>query len=82
MRRKDGTLARLVGDEIIVLHVDSGRYFELNNVAAFVWELLETEIEVDDIVAQVEQTFDIDTQTAVRDVHAFLDELRARDLVD
>lgn len=53
----------------------------LTDTAAFIWEQVDTAENLAEITARVCQEFDIDEETAARDVHGFLYELYIRDMV-
>lgn len=53
----------------------------LTDTAAFIWEQVDTAENLAEITARVCREFDIDEETAARDVHGFLYELYIRDMV-
>ncbi|MEE9415067.1 MAG: PqqD family protein [Acidimicrobiales bacterium] len=82
MKRTSQALSKAVGDETIVLHVESGHYYGLNEVGAFIWSLLDDDIEFDQILCAVRAEFDIDKPSAELDIQNLLDELHAKQLID
>ena len=74
-------MARSVDDELVILDVTSGRYYSLNAVGAFVWDLLADPIASEAIVDAVIETYEIDRATAQSDVDELLAELSAAGLV-
>jgi hypothetical protein len=77
---------RRVADETLVVPVasrvmDLESIYVLNDVAARIWELLETPTTTDRIADRVTAEFDIDAETAERDVVAFVESLEARGLI-
>jgi len=75
-------MARRVGDELVILDVNSGRYFGLNDVGALIWDLLEHDTTRDDLVDAVLASFDVDRDQAAGDIDDLVTELVDRDLVD
>lgn len=53
----------------------------LTDTAAFIWEQVDTAENLAEITARVCREFDIDEETAARDVRGFLYELYIRDMV-
>ena len=82
VRRSEAVMVRRVGDEIVILDVNSGQYFGLNEVGAFVWDLLESESDRDAIVAALTAAYDVDAAQAAADVDDLLRDLAARDLIE
>lgn len=79
--RVDPRLAwQLVGDEVVILDVASGKARGLNPVASFIWARLEKE-NPEGICAALQREFEVDEATARRDVDAFVEELRTLGLL-
>jgi hypothetical protein len=66
--RRDRVLVERIDDETVLLDLDSGLYFALNEVGARVWELCDGQRAIDDIVAVIVEEYDVDTATARADV--------------
>ncbi|MFZ5746784.1 MAG: PqqD family peptide modification chaperone [Pseudomonadota bacterium] len=79
--RADGLMAAEAGDELLMMNVDLGRYFNLNAVGARVWELLETPTTLDRLVEALTAEYSVSPDIARAEVTAFLKELHARGLV-
>ena len=71
-RLSDAVVARSVGDEMLVLDLDSGIYHSLNEVGAVLYRLLADGADRNELVAAVTAEFEVDEQRAARDVEAFL----------
>lgn len=70
-------MARTVGNEVVLLDVESGRYFGLNDVGAAVWNHLADDCSLSDLVEAVVAAFDVEDDQAASDVNALM-----RDLID
>lgn len=82
LRRSDEALSAKVGDELLMMSVQKGTYFNLNDVGTRIWELLAEPITLDDLVAALTAEYEVNTETARREVERFLVALRERDLLD
>jgi hypothetical protein len=80
LRRSPDTAWQVVGDEAVIMNLAGARVLGLNPTGALVWSLLEKHDE-DEIAAAVAERFEIDLETAGRDVRDFLALLRERGLV-
>ena len=76
VRSKQDVIARTVGDETILLDLQSGTYFTLNRVGSVIWQGLQGGSSVDKLTTDVVAGFEIDEGTARADVGEFLDEIR------
>ncbi len=82
MKRSESAMARGVGDELVILDVNSGRYFGLNDVGALIWDLLEHDTTRGDLVDAVLASFDVGRDQAGSDIDDLITELVDRGLVD
>lgn len=80
--RTGGLTWQEVDDEVVVLDLDGSEYLRLNGSGRLLWERLRTPSSVDDLAAVLLDEYDIDMERARRDVDAFVDELRAKRLID
>jgi hypothetical protein len=71
-----------VGDEIVVLDLDSCLYYALDPVGARIFELLEQPTRLDAVLDTVVAEFDVDALTAGTDLLALVDTLVAQKLVE
>jgi len=70
------TWKKLEGNRSILLDLDSGHYYTLNDAATVVWEMAVAGHAADDIARRVRKLFDTDSAPVVDDVHEMLDMLR------
>lgn len=81
--RKDNRhLSNPVGDEIVLLNLDSGDYLGFNKVAAIIWRLLERPNRVSAIEDELCSMFDIDSDTCHRETLDFLDRINRLGLLE
>lgn len=70
-----------VGDETVILHMESGIYFGLDTVGTRVWELLPEEPTIDGICGRMIGEFAVEPAALRADVAAFLQSLYDHDLI-
>jgi hypothetical protein len=80
--RADRLEWRSVGDEIVALDISDSTYLAVGAVGARIWPCLAEGTSLDEIVGIVVAEFEVDEETARRDLQAFLDELAERDLIE
>lgn len=66
----DDYLWKEVGDQVVVLHFESGRYYSLNSSGSAIWKGLLDNQSPDQIVENLCHEFDVDMETASEDVQA------------
>ncbi len=80
MKIKDGYILDTIGDQKIAISLEQSNdkfsgMIKLNSVGAFLWEKLADGIEEEALVKAVTDQYEIDAQTAKKDVKAFLEKL-------
>ena len=71
-----------VGDDLVILDLDSSLYYSLDPVGARVFELLEEPTRLDAVADTIVAEFEVDAPTARKDVLALVDTLIAQKLVE
>jgi hypothetical protein len=75
-------VATQLGSEVVILGVEIGKYFGLNEVGARVWALVQAPSKVSAICAAVVEEYDVDPAECERDVLELLTELESKGLID
>ena len=77
----DRVLCRIVEDEAVLLDLDSGQYYGLNNVGTRIWQLLGAGHSASSICELVVQEFEVAEAEAEADVEALIEMFLARRLL-
>ena len=79
--RKEGVLAQTAAENWVLLDLESGEYFALDEVSSRIWHLCDGERTVADIARAVHAEFDAPAEDIERDALAVLAELASEGLV-
>jgi len=71
-----------VGDELVILDLDSSLYYSLDAVGARIFELVQQPTPLDAVVDTMVAEFEVDAQTARADLLALVGTLVAQNLVE
>lgn len=82
IRISDDAVFREIDGEAVVLNLASGIYFGLNGVGTRVWQLIEQRGSLEAVRDALVAEFDVDADTAARDVTSLAADLAARGLVE
>ena len=78
--KKDLIKREIAGDTILVPIgkdvYDSNGLFVLNELGAFIWDLLPDAVSEDDLLKAILEEYDVDTDVAKADLQEFLENLR------
>ena len=72
VRQHPDQIAAEADGEVLMMHVESGNYFGLNEVASFIWNQLGEPKTVAELCAAVRAEFDVDEEQCRADVFGFL----------
>lgn len=82
MRLRDtGLSSRNMGGGVVVLDLDKSRYLTISGSGVFLFGLLQAEHDRDELIAALLAAFEVDEDTARRDVDAFIADLSAAGLL-
>jgi hypothetical protein len=82
LRRARSVASQTLDGEAVLLHLTSGTYFTLNETGTFVWNLLEREHTLAQLLEALVGAFDVEREAARRDLVELLEDLVARGLID
>jgi len=81
VKPNSNVLFKRLGDETVLFHLESDRFYELNGTAARFWELLNAGCDVTEIRERLLKEFDVDPDQLAREVETLLASLTQEDLV-
>jgi hypothetical protein len=70
-----------MGEEVVMLDMDSGFYFGLNSVASVIWGLLAVEIGFEKLIDQLMVQFDVERALCEADTQELLDQLLEKNII-
>jgi len=73
-------VTRQIGDDMVLVPVETNvanmnELFTMNSTASFIWKHVDGVNTEEDIIRLLQEEFDVDMQTAERDLNDFLDQL-------
>ncbi len=81
LRRRDGVLAQEAHGQTVLLRLEDGGYYAIDEVGARIWELCDGERDASEVVALLCAEFDAPETTIRADAHEFLADLRRERLL-
>ena len=87
MRVKEHLVLRRIGSEYIIIvpdkdSVDLTEVYTLNETSAWIWEQLKgNDLTIEKLVELVRESYDVDQETATKDVLAIVDVFRSGGLI-
>ena len=76
------TLSKTLKEEEVLLNLDSGTYFGLDEVGTFIWQQLKTSTSGNSLAQSIISEFEVDPEIAKNDLQGFLSKLLENGLVE
>jgi hypothetical protein len=81
MKTNPNVLSRRLGDDVILFHLETDRFYELNGTAARFWELISAGHDSAQVRQQMLEEFEVKSEEFDAEAEAFLTSLKQEDLV-
>jgi Coenzyme PQQ synthesis protein D (PqqD) len=75
-------LSRRLGNDVVLFHLETDKFYELNGTAARFWELLNEGRNSDEIRHRLLVEFSVDPEQLDKEAAALVDSLRQEDLIN
>ncbi len=70
-----------IGEEVVMLDMESGFYFGLNSVASVIWSLLADEIGFEKLIDQLMAQFNVERSVCEADTQELLDQMLEKNII-
>jgi Coenzyme PQQ synthesis protein D (PqqD) len=81
IRPDPNVLAKRVDDEIVLVHLETNRTYELNRTAASLWDLLDTGLTPAELEQRLALEFDVGPEQLAHEVDELLRQLASEQLI-
>jgi hypothetical protein len=79
--RSPSVLTAEVGGEVVMMSIEQGHYFGLDDIGSDIWKRLDTPCTFADLVDRLAADYDADRASIAADVRALLESMAERDVV-
>ena len=80
-RVSDRVVYREIDDKIVLINLDSGFYYSLNEVGCFIFNRILKSKEVGDILDEIESSFEVSKGEAREDIEEFVESLKREKII-
>lgn len=77
-----GQMSCQIDNDVVVMQLNTGKYFSLDAGGTRIWSLLETSHTLDQLVSTLLDEFEVPAEECRRDTLAFLEHLRSWGLIE
>ncbi len=77
----EGNIVSDMGGEKVMLSIQNGKYYNLGENGGLIWELLESPVEVNEVINKLLHVYEVDQSECQEEVKTFLSQLINEGLV-
>ena len=81
-RVKKGLISQTVDGELLILNREQEKIHQLNPIASFIWQRLDGQVSIDQIVTAITERYDVKEEVAKRDLESLVNELSDLKLIE
>jgi len=79
---KPGQLSSNLDDEVVILNLEEGMYYGMNDVSSLVWNMIQEPCVVEVIIDKVMEEYDVPKDQCQTDILSLLKELQEKNLIE
>lgn len=72
---------RFIEDETVILNIDKGFYYTLNEVSGVIWNMLASNKSEDNIISKIVNQYSVDKKTVRKDLKKIISYLKTENLI-
>lgn len=81
VKRNPAMVTSNIDGEVVMMSVENGEYYGLDEIGTRIWDLLENSLSVSELVDKLTEEFEVEKDDCTRDTLEFLNDLLARNLL-
>jgi len=81
IRQIEEIVASDIDGETVMMSIENGEYYGLDDIGSRIWELIEKPVKVSNLIDTLLERFDVDRGTCEKDVLKFLNDLNGDNIL-
>ena len=81
VKRNNEVFASEIDNEVVMMNIDTGKYYGMDAIGSRIWELIADEILVTELIGKLMEEYDVEEEQCRKDVLEFLNQLNANKLL-
>jgi DNA-directed RNA polymerase delta subunit len=81
IQRKNEILTSDIDGEKVMMSIQQGEYYGLGNTGSFIWDNIENQIKIEDLINLITQEFNVNKERCLNDIMPFLTDLVEKGLI-
>lgn len=80
--RKPGILTNNIGGETVMMSIEESKYFASNKTGAYIWNLVETPVSLDNLCTKLAADFNITKERCMTDILPFIKQMQENNIIE
>jgi hypothetical protein len=81
IQRNSNLVTSKIDGEIVMMSIDNGEYYGLDEVGSRIWELIKTPVVVEELISILTDEFEVERNNCIQDTMEFLEDLSKKKLL-
>lgn len=81
LKRNPNLISSCINDEIVIFDEEHGFYFSMNKIGTQIWNFLDQERRLSELLEDLLQIYDISESSCERDLQGFLNQLLEKKII-
>ena len=77
----EGNIVSDMDGETVMLSIKNGKYYNLGAVGGVIWSSIEAPITLKDLLAKIQEEYEVTEQQCLEDIIPFIEQLKKEDLI-
>jgi hypothetical protein len=82
IQRNPGMVTSNLDGEIVMMSVENGEYYGLDEIGTRIWQLMEHPIVIENLISCLTEEFEVELEECEEDTLEFLEDLYSRNLIN
>ncbi len=70
-----------IDDEIVMMNIDTGAYFGLDDIASIIWQKMKEPIQYGDLIDSLTAEYEVERQQCIDDLQPLLQQMQSEGLI-
>lgn len=74
-------LANSIGNETVLMNIETGDYLGINGVGTDIWNILNSPLKLEDLINEITKLYDVSEEECTAQVNTFLDSMLQQNML-
>lgn len=80
-RNESKYLANSIGDETVLMNIETGDYLGINGVGTDIWNILSSPLKIEDLISEILKRYDVSEEVCTTQINTFLDTMLKQNML-